>query len=110
MTEEEQKQFNDAIYDYEEYKRERAIKALFEKESISYELKDFNVFIRAFCWLKTLICLVLKRTNGSYLDYDKFCILTYDERYCMESQSWDACWISPYIFKDWNVCLASDGT
>lgn len=110
MTDEQQREFNLAMDSWEKHKRNRALKALFEKDSISCDITDYNYFIRAFCWLKTLICLLLHRTYGSYADSNKFCILSYDECYAYESQSWDACWVSPYLFKDWNVCLASDGT
>lgn len=110
MKETEKQQFAEAMDAWEKYKRARAIKALFERDSISHEITEYNYIIRAFCWVKTLICLLLNQTYGSYLDTNKFCILAYDEFQGMESQSWDACWVSPYLFKDWNVCLASDGT
>lgn len=107
LTEEEIKYAFQAM---DEYKRQRALEAIFEKDSISFELYEFNWFMRLFCLIKTWICLKLNRTNGSYLDSNKFCILAFDERSGMESMSWDACWVSPYFFKDWNVCLATDGT
>jgi hypothetical protein len=106
----EQEEFNQAMDEWEKYKRKRALKALFERSSIAFEITDYNYLIRVFCWLKTLICLLLNRTYGSYLDRNKFCILAYNESSGYESQNWDACWVSPYLFKDWNVCLASDGT
>lgn len=110
MKTEEQQDFKRVMDALEKYKRERAFKALFERNSISCEITDYNYLIRAFCWVKTLICLILNRTNGSYFDRNKFCILSYDKRHGCESISWDSCWVSPYLFKDWNVCLASDGT
>lgn len=110
MTEQEQNDFGKAMDAWDEHKRKRALKALFEKDSIGCEITDYNYFVRAFCWLKTLICLLLNRTNGSYLDTNKFCVLSYDERSSYDSTDWDACWVSPYLFKDWNVCLSSDGT
>lgn len=110
MTEKEEQEFSRAMESCEEYKRRRALRALFEKDSIGYDTSDYNYFIQFFCWAKTWICLLLNRTNGSYLDNNKFCVLAYDERATMEGQCWDACWVSPYLFKDWNVCLASDGT
>ena len=109
LTDIEQEEYNQAMDVWDEVKRRRALKALFEKDSISFDITDYKYIIQWFCWLKTLICLLLNRTNGSYLDSDKFCILSYDEAQGYESQYWDACWISPYFFKDWNVCLASDG-
>lgn len=108
--EERQQEFSRAMEAWDEIKRKRAIKALFQRSGISCDITDYNYFIRAFCWIKTLICLLLDRTNGSYMDSNKFCILSYDERHNLESIDWDACWVSPYLFKDWNVCLASDGT
>ncbi len=110
MNEQRQKEFEEAMNAWEKHKRKRALCALFEQDSISCDITDHNYFIRAFCWIKTLICLLLDRTNGDYLDDNKFCILSYDESQGFESTSWDACWVSAYFFKDWNVCLASDGT
>lgn len=110
FTKEEERNFHNAMKAMDKYKRKRALKALFEKKSISSEITDYNYFVRIFCWLKTLMCLALNRTNGSYLDSNKFCILAYDECSGYESMSWDACWVSAYLLKDWNVCLASDGT
>ena len=107
MTDEE---ITQAFTDKYEYERLRALKAVFEKDSKSYELSDFNLFVRFFCLFKTWVCLNLKRTNGSYMDKNKFCILAYDERSYPDGTSWDAVWVSPYLFKDWNVCLAIDGT
>ena len=110
MIDQETKIFNKAMADYEKYKRSRALKALFEKEARGDVREDYGYARYVFCWLKTLICLLLNRTGGSYMDNNKFCIIAYDERYGMEGSSWDACWVSPYLFRDWNVCLASDGT
>ena len=114
ISDKEQLEYNNVMNDYFVYKkihdRKRALKALFEKNSIAYEITDFNYLIRVFCWVKTLICLLFNKTNGSYIDNNKFCILAYDESTSYESQSWEGCWVSPYFFKDWNVCLASDGT
>lgn len=102
-----EQQFADAMKSWDKHKRKRALEALFENDSIGYEIKEYKLPVR---WFKTWICLLLDRTNGSYLDRNKFCILSYDESSGYESQSWDACWVSPYLFKDWNVCLACDGT
>ena len=107
---EQEQEYINILLEWDEYRRKRALKALFEKGSIGFELEDFNYAVRAFCWIKTLICLLLKRTNGSYLDNNKFCILAYDEYQGYESIDWEACWVSPYFFKDWNVCIGSDGT
>jgi len=110
MTEEEIKDdFLRSMDAWDKHKRKRALRALFEKDSIDYSITDFKYHIRVFCWLKTLICLLLNRTKGSYLDDDKFCILSYDESSCGESIGWETCWVSHCIVKDWNVCLTSDG-
>ena len=110
MTKQEREDFEKAMVSWEKHKRLRALKALFERDSICFEITDYNYFIRSFVWVKTLICLLLNRTKGDYLDDNTFCILAYDEIHGCESQSWDACWVSTRILKDWNVCLASDGT
>ena len=110
MTDEEKEIYYDAMRQYEECKRERALEALFERYSINSDLKDYPFIIRIFIWVKTWICLKLKRTNGTYMDNHTICVLSYDEQYGMECQSWDACWCSTRLFSGWQVCLASDGT
>lgn len=102
--------FKRAMDDYEEARRKRAIKALFERDAIAWEAEDFNNITRAFCWLKTLICLLLKRTRGSYLSPNSFCILAYDEYRGYESYNWEAVWVSSKLFSGWQVCIGSDGT
>lgn len=94
----------------QEAKRIRALEALFEKDTKSFELEDFNFAMRLFCLFKTWVCLKLKRTQGSYLEPNSFCILAYDETSCMGSLSWSAVWVTPYLFKDWNVDVGEDGT
>jgi len=108
--EEPAEDYSDAYKAMYDYQVKRAKKALFEKHSIDSEIKDYNIFIRSFCWVKTFICLLLKRTGGSYLDKHTVCILSYDESSGYESQSWDAVWVSTKLFSGWHVCLASDGT
>lgn len=110
LTKEQLVQYGNSLEQIERYKRKRALRALFEKNSIGYEITDFKISMRVFLWIKCLICLFLNRTNGSYLDACYFCILSYDSRQCLECESWDACWIGYKIFSDWQVCLASDGT
>lgn len=103
--------FAEAMYGYEEYRRKRAIKALFQKSSWSvYDLSDYNYVVRIFSWIKTLICLLLKRTGGSYLHKHYFCILAYDKCQGYEGTSWEAVFISPKLFSGWQVCVCSDGT
>ena len=96
------------IKKYRRYIRKRAIKALFEKESLSYSLTDYNYFIQIFCWFKTFICLILNKTKGSYTDKNKFDILNYDEYKLYEGSVWSTIWVSPYYFKDWNVYLGTN--
>jgi len=110
MADKENIEFKSAMDAYEDARRKRAIKALFEKNSICFEIKDFNYVTRCWAWLKTLICLLLKRTNGSYLMPDYFNILSYDEYSGYESQSWEAVWISPKFLTGWQACVSSDGT
>lgn len=105
LTEEEVKY---AFIAMDEYKRQRALEAIFIKGNFTYELSCFNWFVRTFCLLKTWICLKLNRTKGSYMDENKFCISTFDEQNCGEYMCWESCWVSPSLFKDWNVCLTSD--
>ncbi len=108
---EEQRIFNEAMYSYEKYKRTRALKALFEKHSYGgSSFEDYNYFMRAFIWTKILLCLLLDRTMGSYMDSNTYCFLAYDERHDECGSSWDAVWISTKIFSSWQVCVGTDGT
>lgn len=110
LTKKEIQQIKDAELAVDEYKRKEAIKQLFVKDSIDYEINNFRFMRRKFLWFKTLICLLLKRTNASYLDKNYFCFLSYNETADMCGSSWDACWISSDVFSGWNVCIGSDGT
>lgn len=111
MTPEEQKQFDQAMRDYDEYRRERAIRALFERDTRGLDVKDFTMFIYGFCWIKTLICLLLRRTRGSYLDDDNMVnILAYDESNYPDGSSWEAVFVSTKLFSGWQVCISTDGT
>ena len=110
LTEKEIQQIREGQLAWDNHQRKEAIKQLFVKDSIAYELEDFGFIKRKFLWLKTLICLLLKRTNASYLDKNYFCILAYNETADMCGSSWEACWISGDIFSGWNVCVGSDGT
>lgn len=110
MNKTEDEIFADAMKAWDKYKRKRALKALFETKSFAAELYDYNFIVRCFMWVKCLICLLLNRTGGSYLDPHTVCILAYDESQCIESTNWDACWVSSKLFSGWQVCLCSDGT
>ena len=49
ITEKEQQEFDRATDAWEKYKRIRALKALFEKNSISCDITDYKHMQRAFC-------------------------------------------------------------
>lgn len=90
--------------------RKQALKELFKRDGIDYDLMNFKFHKRCFLWIKTLFCLLLKRTGASYLDSNSFCVLSFNEGGDVFGQHWDAVWISSDLFKGWRVCLGSDGT
>jgi hypothetical protein len=108
MTDEQIESLREGLDAWEDFRRKQAIKELFKRESISLELMDYGFFMRIFLWIKTLICLTIKRKNSEY----GVCILAYDECGGGESggSSWEAVWISPKIFSEWSVYVGSDGT
>lgn len=111
MSKEEDEIFHQAMSDWDEYKRHRALKALFQKGTRGCDVRHLNCVGRAFFWFKTLICLLLNRTNGSYLDVNSIYILAYDE--CSGGEggsSWDGVWVGDKIFSKWEVCISCDGT
>ncbi|AUC14352.1 hypothetical protein BTO06_03985 [Tenacibaculum sp. SZ-18] len=110
IPKEELELIREADLAYENFKRKEAIKQLFIKSSFDFEFFDYNIYQRCFLWFKTFICLVLKRTNASYLDKNTFCILSYNESSDMCGMNWEACWVSTDLFCGWNVCVGSDGT
>ena len=111
LTPKEQEQFADAMRGVEKYHKQRALKACFERKSLDNSLTDFNRVVRFWCWLKTLICIILNRTGGSYVSSGSFCVLSYDWYQGYESQGWRAVWLdSAKLFSGWQVCLCSDGT
>jgi len=110
LTKEELEAIKQGDLAWKEQQRKDAIKNIFTKEGIDYELGNYNFFKRCFLWLKALICLITKRTNASYLDKNSFCIISYNETYDMCGSSWQACWISSDYFKGWNICIGTDGT
>lgn len=106
----EEKQYSDVFKGYKEYKRRRALRACFERSSYDYSLTDYNRFIRCWLWLKTLICIILNRTDGTYLNVNSVCVLSYDWS-SYEYQTWKAVWIdSSKLLTGWQVCIGSDGT
>ena len=110
LTKEEINEIKNADLAWTEHQRKEAIKQLFVKDSIDYDIENFRKSKRVFLWFKTLICLLLKRRNASYLDENSFCILSYNETNDMCGTSWEACWISSEYFNGWNVCIGNDGT
>lgn len=108
--EEESKIYKEAHDSYFEYRRRRALKAVFEKDSYGDIRSDYNSFKWGLLWIKLLICLIFKKTSGSYLDKNSICILAYDESGYPDGMSWEAVWISDKIFSGWQVCIGSDGT
>jgi hypothetical protein len=110
MTEKEKlEDIRDGMRAWEEYRRRRAVKAIFKGEWNS-DITDYKKAVRCFSVVKLFICLLLKRTGGSYLDNNMFCILSYNETSCIESYNWEAVWVSPKLFSGWQVCVGSDGT
>lgn len=111
LTEKEITKIHNDAYNWEQERlRKESISQLFKREGIDYDLMDFSIPKRSFLWLKTLVCLLLKRTGASYMDKNSFCVLSFNEGYDICGSDWDACWISSDIFKGWRVCLGTDGT
>lgn len=107
------KDFSEGMMAWDEIRRKKAIKALFTKNGINDEFNDLRWFEKPFYWVKTLVCLLLKRTGGSYLNNNAFCIATWDEHpSCGEysGYDWDSCWIEIGLFKNWRVCICSDSS
>lgn len=90
-------------------KRKEALKAILSIRSITGDAKELPLYQLLFCWIKMFICLLSYRVYGNITDNGKMCILTWNERHGYESTSWDSVWVSPYFFRDWSVCLYSDG-
>lgn len=113
MTDKEEKEFADAMNQWEEYKRKDAIKNLFKRSNYTEEYFELPFYTRWFCILKVLVCLVLKRTGGSYLDVNTICIIAYNEHASVGGYSgydWDAVWVDFRFFRGWQVCIAGDGS
>ena len=89
-------------------KRFEALKAMFNSDNITVEARELPFYQLWFCWTKTLICLLLNRTDNSIMNR-KMCIVTHNEYNGYESIFWSSVWISPYFFKDWSVSLYEDG-
>jgi hypothetical protein len=109
MNEEQwQNEFAESMREWEKFKKKRALKALFHKCDFNCEFTEKSKLVKVFYWLKTFICIVLNRTYGDY--YNSLAICSYDEYQCYESLSWDCVWCNKGIFKNWQVCIGTDGT
>lgn len=72
--------------DYFEYQRKYAIKQIFVKGNMAWDLKeDYKLPFRWFYLIKTLICLLFKRFN---LERYGIMVITYDEYYYPDGNSW----------------------
>lgn len=104
--------FGEGLLAWDEYRRKKAIIAMFKRKSFNDEFDELKWFQKPFYWFKTIICLLFKRTGGSYLG-DSVCIISWDfhpsvgEYY---GQDWTSCWVETGFFKNWKVCICSDSS
>lgn len=99
----------DNIYkDYFEHQRKYAIKQMFIRDNIGYDLKsDYNIFYRYFYWLKAFICLKLNKFNHKGFGIH---VITYDEYNCPDSTNWQYVSVGEGMFTNWGIEIGSDGT
>lgn len=98
----------DIYRDYFKYQRKYAIKQMFVKGNMAWDLKeDYNRLSRWFYFIKALICLLL---NRCYLDRYGIMVITYDEFNYPEATSWEYVSVGSGLFKGWNVQIGTDGT
>lgn len=112
MTPQDEQSLIDGLNAWEEHKRRKAIKNMFKKKSFDDQFKDWNYVQRILYWVKTIICLLLKRTHGSYLN-NSVCVINWDfYPSCGEydGYNWTACWVEIGLFKNWKVCICSDSS
>lgn len=109
ITEEE---IHEAFRYADQWRIQEAKKAMFKAQCEHWEVReDTSWLTRRFCWLKALVCLLMGRINGSYLDNNTLCIRYWNESSCGEyGSSWDALWVSTKLFSGWQVCVCTDGT
>jgi hypothetical protein len=115
MTEEEMQQaLSEGLDAWDEHRRKQALKHMFKRKNL---VGDFYYDFRkkpwaiAFYWLKALICILLKRTNGDYFNAHDICM--WDQRpACGEYDGWDweCCWVEEGVFKNWRVCIMGDSS
>lgn len=102
------KEKEDVYKDYFEYQRKHAIKQMFIRDNIGYDLKsDYNIIQRYFYWLKTFICLKLNRFN--HKDFGIH-VITYDEYNWPDSTNWQYVSVGKGVLTNWGIEIGSDGT
>lgn len=88
--------------------RDRALEMLFKKSNFGDD--DSNWFVNCFLWVKCFICLALERMDGTHMNYDAACVMSYDESHYPGGTNWTSCWISTKLFSGWQVGIIADGT
>lgn len=98
---------------WERFQQKEGFKCLFKRKSFDDEFLELRWYERWFYWVKTLICLKLRRLNGSYLN-DSINVHHWNEETCATQDgtyySWWSCWVEKGVFKNWNVDVSKDGT
>lgn len=86
---------------------DEALKALFCKDNIDYEFKEYRLHERITCFIKTYICLKFKLIDGSIenrgtiINYNSYLGGGLDGIFI----HWTSVYVSPYLFKDWKVSI-----
>lgn len=97
--------------EWEDHMRIEAIECLFSKSTLDDEYKELSLLLRIFYWVKCFLCLCLDRTWGSYLNGSiSMVVWNFHSNGYDGGQSWMGCWVEKGIFKNWRVCVTSDGT
>lgn len=95
--------------EYFKYERKHAIKNMFIKGNMAWELKDDFKFIpKWFYFIKCLICLYLNRCKLP--GYNYVMVIAYDEYSCYDSTSWQYVAVGSGLFRRWQVQIGTDGT
>jgi hypothetical protein len=109
MTDEEIKvAITDGYRKWKNKMRWQAVRSMFIKKCVA---DDFDFECKWFYWFKSLVCLLLNRTNGSYLKGSAICYFN-GRNSCGEYSGcdWEACWVEEGIFKNWRVCVITDSS
>lgn len=110
LTDEEiRKHVSDGLIQWEDERRKQAINQLFVKENLDYEFIRLPWYQRLFYWTKCFICLAFEWTDGTYYN-DCIAMVGWNLCYYPEGQTWDCVWVETGLFKNWKVCVGSDGT